>query len=253
MVLVLCLVPAMVWIQQDVRVFERAQQRLLRGRRVPARVGALVGVTVAVSLAIIAATAGTYAATGEMQGWLLGGLARALPDASATVLVTGTMVVGLACTVGVAYIVSGVMPVSAAPRNETHGAGLTVVPAIGAASVLDEHFPRRVAQTLRAALSDRYRFGDLQAAVVEPQRRHEVEGHPDLEHAGVPGAKRHRPFAPIRGVGQPDGVPGTAVLVEPGPVECLVEGVGDVLAPISGPGFSETGFDRLEHRRLGLR
>ncbi|MEM7377258.1 MAG: efflux RND transporter permease subunit, partial [Pseudomonadota bacterium] len=117
MVLVLCLVPALVWIQQDVQVFGRARQRLLRGRRVPARVRALVGVTVAVSLAVILATAGTYAAPGGMQGWVLGGLARALPDASATVLVIGAMVVGLMCTVGAAYLVSSLAPAASAQRR----------------------------------------------------------------------------------------------------------------------------------------
>ncbi|MEM6986293.1 MAG: efflux RND transporter permease subunit [Pseudomonadota bacterium] len=106
MVLVLCLVPALVWIQHDFRVFGRSRRRAFTGNRVPAGVKALVGITALASLLVIAVTAGLYAVTGQTDTWPLALFAGWLPEASAWRVVIASMVSGLLGVVLVSVVVA---------------------------------------------------------------------------------------------------------------------------------------------------
>src|SRR5688500_16480025 len=79
---------------------------------------------------------------------------------------------------------------------------------------LHEEPARELAERLRPGLGDTDRFRDGDAPIVEPDSRHEVEGHVRLEHGIVGRAERNRPLAPVRRIIEADGITAARVLVE---------------------------------------
>lgn len=106
MVLVLCLVPALVWIQHDFSVFGRSRRRAITGRRVPIGMRALVGGTALASLLVIAFTAGAYAVTGGTEAWPLAMVSSWMPDSSAGAVVFVAMLVGLLAALSVSIVLA---------------------------------------------------------------------------------------------------------------------------------------------------
>src|SRR3990167_1703736 len=73
-------------------------------------------------------------------------------------------------------------------------------------SGLHKQLSREVAEGFHPALGDQDAFGSLQPPVVQPQARHEVEGHARLQHRGIALAQTHGALAPIRRITKSDRV-----------------------------------------------
>ncbi len=104
MVLVICLVPAMVWVQQDVRQLNRSRRRAMRSRRLPLATRSVVWGATLASLGVIGLTAGAYAVTGNATHWPLSWLDGALPVSSPGALTVVSMALGLLLVTLVALV-----------------------------------------------------------------------------------------------------------------------------------------------------
>src|SRR5579883_2222107 len=71
----------------------------------------------------------------------------------------------------------------------TTGEGGRSVWAVIGCSILDEESPRHVCQRLHPRLGDHDALGDLDSPVIEPQTRHEVEGHARRNSLRSPGRR----------------------------------------------------------------
>src|SRR5690554_7297823 len=115
-----------------------------------------------------------------------------------------------------------------------------------------EELAREVGQGLAAGLGDQDALGDLQAPLVLPEARHEVEGHAGLQDGLVGGAQAHGALAPVRRVADADGVAAAgAAAVEAVLVHGRAQGHGDVRGAVAGPGHGQAVLDALEQRGLG--
>ena len=95
MVLVICLVPALVWVQQDFRVLGRSRRRALGSSRLPVGGKLVVWGAVCASFVVVCLTVGAYAVTGETNTWPLSMVGTARPELSSGAVAAGSLVVGL--------------------------------------------------------------------------------------------------------------------------------------------------------------
>jgi len=95
MVLVICLVPALVWVQQDFRVLGRSRRRALGSSRLPIGGKLVVWGAVCASFVVVCLTVGAYAVTGETNTWPLSMVGTARPELSSGAVAAGSLVVGL--------------------------------------------------------------------------------------------------------------------------------------------------------------
>ena len=80
-----------------------------------------------------------------------------------------------------------------------------------------------------------------------------MECHVLLEHGAVSGSQRHGAFAPVRGIGKPDGIAGAVVLGDAVFLQHREESIGDILAEVARSCRLEPRFHSLEHRLFRIQ
>src|SRR3954466_5773361 len=125
-------------------------------------------------------------------------------------------------------------------------------PIMELASTLDEQLARHRGEAFGTGLGDGDALGDLEAPVLEPQARHEVEGHAGPQLGAVARPEAHGPLAPVRRVAEADRVAGAVVLADAVARQHGEERLGDVLADVARPRPLEPRLHPLEHGLLGV-
>src|SRR5690606_17206534 len=131
------------------------------------------------------------------------------------------------------------------------GDGRNTVPLM-AASILDDQLARHIGEAFNPGIGDQDAFRRLEAHVLEPEARHEMEGHARLQLGPVSRAKAHGALAPVRRIGQADRITRAVVLHDAVLLQHTEEGVGDVLAGIAGPCDRKAGLHPFERRLFGI-
>src|SRR5947207_1692986 len=105
--------------------------------------------------------------------------------------------------------------------------------------IFNDQLTRRLAEYFRLFLSDPDRLGQFEPAVIEPQRRHEMERHVSLKHGLVAASDRKRPLAPVGRIRKPDRIAGARVFLKSQPLQRIEESSRNLLAGVSFPGFGK--------------